>query len=124
MRRKGLKRVKDIFWYSDSEPNEILIGMCHLIILPLAIHTDFEVKNYFLAILGIIAGGYQLYAALWCGCLNKRLFAVQFAVLIGIGTVVNLYRQDILTGSRLGWVLICVFALWNMIRVFQEKIYK
>lgn len=122
MRKKGLKRVSEVFWYSDSEPNEILIGMCHLFILPLAIYTDFEVKNYFLAVMGMIAGGYQLYASLWCGCLNKRLMAVQLAVLIGIGTCVNLYKQDILSGSRLGWLLICVFALWNMVRVFNEKI--
>ena len=121
---KGLKRMKDIFWFSDSEPNEVLIGACHLFILPFAIYTDFNVVNPFLALLGIIAGAYQLYAALWCGCLNKRLFAVQFAVLVGIGTVVNLYKQDILNGSRTGWVLILVFALWNMIRVFHEKIYK
>ena len=122
MRRTGVKRVKDIFWYSDSEPNEILIAMCHLFVLPLAIYTDFEVRNYFLAILGIVSGGYQLYAALWCGCLNKRLIAVQVAVLVGIGTCVNLYKQDILSGSRLGWIIICLFALWNMIRVFNEKV--
>ena len=97
---KGLKRMKDIFWYSDSEPNEVLIDACYLFILPFAIYTDFNVVNPFLALLGIIAGSYQLYAALWCGCLNKRLFAVQFAVLVGIGTVVNLYKQDILNGSR------------------------
>ncbi len=124
MKRKGLKRIKDIFWYSDSEPNEVLIGMCHLVILPLAIYTDFDIPNPFLALLGVIAGGYQLYASLWCGCLNKRLFAVQFAVLVGIGTVVNLFKQGLLNGSRAGWCIILVFALWNMIRVFQEKLYK
>ena len=74
---KGLKRIRDIFWFSDSEPNELLIGFCNLIILPLAIITDFEIKNYFLLIGGLISGGYQVYAAAWCGCLNKRLIAVQ-----------------------------------------------
>lgn len=124
MRKKGLKRVNEIFWYSDSEPNELLIGMCHLVVLPLAIYTDFLVPNWMLAVGAMISGGYQLYAAAWCGCINRRLFAVQLAVLIGVGTVVNLIRQDILNGSRLGWIIILLFALWNMVRVFNEKIYR
>lgn len=124
MKKKGLKRVSEIFWYSDSEPNELLIAVCHLVILPLAIHTDFVVKNYFLAVMAVISGGYQLYAAAWCGCLGKRLMAVQLAVLVGVGTVVNLIRQDILNGSRVGWVIILLFAIWNMIRVFNEKVVK
>lgn len=123
-KRKGFSRIKDLFWYSDSEPNEVLIGMCHLICLPAAIWYDFAVPNPFLLVGGMIAGAYQLYAAAWCGCLNKRLFAVQVAALIGIATCVNLYRQDLLVGSGLGWVIIAFFALWNMIRVFNEKIYR
>ncbi len=119
---KGFKRARDIFWYSDSEPNEILIGMCHLAILPFAIFTDFIIPNWLLAVGGMICGGFQVYAAAWCGCINRRLLAVQLAVIIGVGTCVNLYSQGILNGSRLGWVLICVFAIWNMIRVFHEKL--
>ena len=122
MRRTGLKRIKDIFWYSDSEPNELLIGFCHLIILPLAIITDFEVKNFLLIIGSIISGAYQVYAAAWCGCLSKRLLAVQIAVLVSIVTCINLYSQDILKGSHTGWVIILFFAAWNMIRVFVEKL--
>lgn len=121
---KGFKRIKEIFWFSDSEPNELLIGMCHLFVLPLAIYADFEVKNYLLAAGGMIAGFYQLYAAAWCGCLNKRLIAVQLACIIGIGTCINLQAQGLLNGSRLGWIIICIFALWNTIRVFKEKLHK
>jgi hypothetical protein len=121
---KGFKRIKEIFWFSDSEPNELLIGMCHLFVLPLAIYADFEVKNYLLAVGGMIAGSYQLYAAAWCGCLNKRLIAVQLACIIGIGTCINLQAQGLLNGSRLGWIIICIFALWNTIRVFKEKLHK
>lgn len=121
---KGYKRMKDIFWFSDSEPNELLIGFCHLIILPLAIITDFEVKNFLLIIGSIISGAYQIHSAAWCGCLKRRLLAVQIAVLISIVTCINLYSQDILKGSHTGWVLILAFAIWNMIRVFVEKLKK
>lgn len=114
--------MKELFWYSDSEPNEVLIGMCHVICLPAAIWVDFIVFNPFLALLGIVGGLFQLYASAWCGCLNKRLFAVQLSALIGIGTCVNLYSQGLLQGSRTGWVIIAAFAIWNMVRVFKEKL--
>lgn len=119
---KGFKRLKNIILYSDSEPNEILIAMCHLICLPLAILVDFEIPNLFLMIIAMISGLYQLYATLWCDCINKRLFAVQFASLIAIGTIYNLVNQGILIGSRTGWLIIMVFSFWNVIRVFLEKI--
>ena len=34
--KRGLKRAKQIFLYSDSEPNEVLIGILHMAILPFA----------------------------------------------------------------------------------------
>jgi hypothetical protein len=37
-------------------------------------------------------------------------------------TVENLYMEDLLVGSRTGWVIILAFAAWNTIRVFKEKI--
>lgn len=121
---KGFKRMKDLFWYSDSEPNEVLIGMSYLICLPAAIWFDFTVPNPFLLVAGIIAGAFQIYSAAWCGCLNKRLFAVQFSALISVAMIVNLLKQELLVGSRLGWLIIALFALWNMIRVFNEKLYR
>ena len=30
MKKQGLAKVKDLFWYSDSEPNEVLIAFCHI----------------------------------------------------------------------------------------------
>jgi len=119
---KPLKRFKNIMLYSDSEPNELLIGLCHLVCLPLAIHYDFEVKNYFLGVLAMICGSYQIYATLISGCIKKRLFAVQLATLIAIGTFYNLVHQGIFNGSNTGWGLILFFSFWNMIRVFIEKI--
>lgn len=121
---KGLSKIKELFWYSDSEPNELLIACCHTFCLPLTIWVEFEVRNSFLIVLGIISGLIQFYSILWKDCLKYRLLATQFAVLISIGTIYNLWEQNLLYGSRVGWVIIGVFALWNMIRVFKEKIVK
>jgi hypothetical protein len=124
MRKRGLAKLKDLFWYSDSEPNEVLIAMCHIIALPAALCVDFENPSVPLIAAGILAGSFQMWAVLWNGTLRMRLYAVQIAALIALGTVENLFVSGLLNGSRLGWVIIMVFAIWNTIRVFKEKIDK
>ena len=116
------KRARNIFLYSDSEPNEVMIALCHLICLPLTILADFETKNYMLMLLGFISGFYRLWAVLKKDCIKYRLIAVQVATAIAISTVLNLINQGLFYGSKTGWGIILLFAVWNTIRVFLEKI--
>lgn len=120
--KKGLDRFKELFWFSDSEPNEALIALCHIIALPGALCVDFANPNPFFIAGSIGAGLFQLWAVLLNGTLRFRLLAVEIAGAIAIMTVINLYLEDLLNGSRLGWVIICMFALWNIVRVIKEKI--
>ena len=124
MKKKGLAKVKDLFWYSDSEPNEVLIAFCHIFALPAALCVDFDNPSIPLILAGIAAGSFQMWAVLWNGTLRMRLYAVQIAALIAIGTVENLFVGGLLNGSRIGWAIIMLFAIWNTIRVFKEKIEK
>lgn len=124
MQKKGLAKVKDLFWYSDSEPNEVLIAFCHIFALPAALCVDFDNPSIPLILAGIAAGSFQMWAVLWNGTLRMRLYAVQIAALIAIGTVENLFVGGLLNGSRIGWAIIMMFAIWNTIRVFKEKIEK
>lgn len=118
---KALKRAKHILMYSDSEPNELLIGMLHALILPFAM---LELGDPFLMLqlLASAAGFFQLYAVLWNGSLRIRKYAVIAAVIIAISTVVNYYMADMLYGSHVGWLLILVFAIWNLVRVEMESL--
>jgi hypothetical protein len=63
-----------------------------------------------------------MWAVVWNGTLKMRLLAVQIAALIAVMTVVNLQMGGLLSGSRVGWVIIGLFAIWNTIRVFKEKL--
>ena len=121
---KGLKKAIGLFWYSDSEPNEVLIAMCHIFALPAALCVDFDNPSIPLILAGILAGSFQMWAVLWNGTLRMRLIAVQIASLIAIGTVENLFVGGLLNGSRIGWVIIMAFAIWNTVRVFKEKMDK
>ena len=124
MRRKGLQKVKELFWYSDSEPNEVLIAFCHVVCLPLALIVEFHNPSLLLIFGGCSAGLFQLWAVIWKGCLKFRLIAVQIATIVAIMTVINLSMEGLMTGSRTGWIIIMLFAIWNTIRVFKEKILK
>ena len=95
--------------------------MCHIFALPAALCVDFENPSVLLILAGIGAGSFQLWAVLWNGTLKMRLIAVQIAALIAVCTVENLFVSGLLNGSRIGWAIIMVFAIWNTIRVYKEK---
>lgn len=122
--KRGLDKVKELFWYSDSEPNEVLIAFCHVVCLPLALIVEFHNPSILLIFGGFGAGLFQLWAVIWKGSLRFRLIAVQIATLVAIMTVINLSMAGLMTGSRTGWVIIMLFAFWNAIRVFKEKMIK
>ena len=122
--KRGTGKLKEIFWYSDSEPNEVLIALCHLIALPASIFFEYEDPMFMLCLGAISAGAFQMWAVLYSNSLKMRLYAVQIATIIAIMTIENLWVAGLLTGSRLGWVIIGIFAVWNTIRVYKEKIEK
>ena len=124
MKKKGLAKVKDLFWYSDSEPNEVLIAFCHIFALPAALCVDFDNPSIPLILGGIAAGVFQMWSVVWNGTLRMRLYAVQLAAVIAFMTVENLFVEGMLNGSRIGWAIIMMFAFWNTVRVFKEKMEK
>ena len=119
---KGWAKVKELFWYSDSEPNEVLIAFCHVVALPCSMVIEFETPSPLFILGGIGVGLFQLWAVIYKGCLKYRLMAVQLASIVAVMTVINLLAEGLFEGSRVGWGIILMFAFWNTIRVFKEKI--
>ena len=103
--------------YTDSESNELMIGVLHMSILPFAM---FELGTPWVAlqIAAQIAGGFQVYCALWDGRLFMRKLAVQIASVISIATVANYTTAGMMHGSHLGWLLM---SSWNLYRVTNEQ---
>lgn len=119
----GWLRFKQIFLFSDSEPNEVLIGLLHAIILPFAMFEMGDPSLIF-QVLASATGWFQLYSVLYNGKLKIRKIAVQLATLVAIATCINYYIMDMLKGSHFGWLLILIFAVWNLIRVTREGFLK
>ena len=121
--KKGFERAKAIMKYTDSESNELMIGVLHMMILPFAM---FELGNpwVLLQFAAHCAGAFQVYCALWDGRLFMRKLAVQIASVISIATVANYTTAGMMQGSHLGWLLICAMSIWNLYRVSNEELYR
>ena len=119
----AVRRAKDIFLYSDSEPNEVLIGILHMLILPFAM---LEIGNpwILLQIFAHLVGAFQLFAVLFNGGLGLRKAATFLATMVAVATCANYTMAGMMHGSHLGWLLILIFAVWNLIRVTKEDIQK
>ncbi len=109
--------------YTDSESNELMIGVLHMCILPFAM---FELGTpwVLLQIAAHVAGAFQVYCALWDGRLFMRKIAVQIASAISVMTVANYTTAGMMHGSHLGWLLICAMSIWNLYRVSNEQLWK
>lgn len=121
--KTGLERAKAIMKYTDSESNELMIGVLHMCILPFAM---FELGQPWaiLQVAAHLAGAFQIYCALWDGRLFMRKIAVQIASVISVATVANYTSAGMMQGSHLGWLLICAMSIWNLYRVTNEELYK
>lgn len=122
MQEKGLKRAVNIFKYSDSEPNEVFTSILHTVILPMALWSEMF-SSPLLVIGSIICGLFQGWAVLWDGRLSMRSHATKVAFLVAVATVLNYTIEGMLHGSNVGWLLVLIFATWNIIRVEKQKTY-
>jgi hypothetical protein len=120
---RGLKKARQILLYSDSEPNEMLIGILHMCILPFAMMEIGE-PWFLLQVMAHLVGAFQLFCVLYDGRLVMRKIAVHLATMVSIATVANYTLAGMMQGSHLGWLLIMVFAIWNLIRVTREEMYR
>ena len=119
-KERGLKRAIEIFKYSDSEPNEVFTAVLHSFVLPLALYTEM-LASPFLLFGSIACGLFQAWAVLFNGELAKRDIAVKLAAVISIATVLNYFIDGMLVGSNVGWLLVMVWAFWNVYRIQQQK---
>jgi len=112
-------KVKEILLYSDSHCLELMFGLLHACILPLAM---FELGEpwLLLQIGAVFAGVFQLYALLWRGCIHARKRAVQIACIVSVATVLNFSMAGMMKGSHLGWALVLVMNLWVLVRLTRE----
>ena len=120
---KTLQKAREILLYSDSHCLELMFGMLHAFILPLAM---FELGEpwVLLQIGAVFAGLFQLHSLLVRGCIHSRKKAVQMACIVSVATVMNFTLAGMMKGSHLGWALVLVMNLWNLVRLTRESLHR
>lgn len=116
-----LRNLKEILLYSDSYLFELFVGALHCLVLPLAILEIGWLLH--IQILGLLIGGFQLYAV-GMKDLKCRVWACQAAALLALMSVIHYAEVGMLNGSQLGWALVLVMAFINLYRTFREKLYR
>jgi hypothetical protein len=116
-----IKNLKDILLYSDSYLFELFVGALHFFVLPLAILEIGWLLD--VQILGVLIGGFQLYAV-GMKSIKFRYYACFFAFMLAIITVVHYALVGMLAGSQLGWALVSIMAFINLYRTFHEKLHR
>ena len=120
------EKIKNLFWYSDSEPTELLISFCYILALPACMIQEFSNPNIIFILGGVLIGSFQLWAVLYNvvtkNCLSYRFLAKKLSSILAVIVVVNLYIEGVMRGTNIEWIIIMLFAFWNTIRLFKEKI--
>jgi len=119
--KQVVKNLRDILLYSDSYLFELFVGALHFFILLLAILEIGWLLD--VQILGVLIGGFQLYAV-GMKSIKFRYYACFLAFMLAIITVIHYALVGMLAGSQLGWALVSIMAFINLYRTFNEKLHR
>lgn len=118
-----LKRLKQIWTYSDSQPTEITIALTNLLLTPMAL--SFEIGGLWVfKIIVFLSALYQLYCVsnLDIKC-RVRASVVTFGV---YATTVTMYAVHVgfPTPTHYGWLVLLFASFGSMRRLILEKLHK
>ena len=118
-----LKRLKNIWAYSDSQPTEITLAAALMILAPIA--TAFEIgfmPIYQLILVG--AGGYQIFCVSQ-GDLGCRIRAAILTFgLYSTSLMMYLMTIGLPTPSHYGWVILTLSSFSSLRRLKTEQLHR
>jgi len=117
-----LKRLKRIWTYSDSQPTEITLALCNLLLVHFAIGIELGELYIFRAII-IFSGFFQLY------CVSRlnikcRVVASMFTFAVyTITTITYITHIGLPTPTHWGWFILMFASFGSMRRLILEKLH-
>lgn len=118
-----IKKLKNIWSYSDSQPTEITLAMANIFLTHIAIGIELGGLYVFRLVI-FFSGLYQLF------CITKenldcRLKAsmITFAVYL-ISTFIYIKSIGLPTPTHYGWLVLSFAAFGSMRRLILEKIHR
>lgn len=123
MHKNGLKKLQQIWNYSDSQPTEITLGVALTILAPIATIIELGFMPIYHLFL-VAAGLHQLYCVSK-GELKCRLRASIFT--FGLyATTLAMYLMTIglPTPSHYGWLILVISSFGNLKRLKTEQLHR
>ena len=118
-----LKRLKDIWLVSDSQPTEITLALANLTMTHLCVGAELGGLHIFRLII-IFSGLYQLY------CVSKedincrvKASVITFSIYFII-PIMYWYQIGFPTPTHYGWFVLTFAAFGSMKRLITEKIHR
>ena len=117
------KRLKAIWTYSDSQPTEITLAMCNLLLTHLAVGLEIG-GLWFLRVMIVISALYQLY------CVSQEDISCRVkAAMVTFGiyttvTIIYLIHIGLPTATHWGWFVLVFASFGSMRRLILEKLHK
>lgn len=124
MVKRCLNNLKEIFLFADSQPTEIMLGMLNFVLLLPATLIELGFIPIYQSI-GILVGGYQLYAVARQN-IKMRRSASFLSFVVFTMTIVLYATCGYLTksASHWGWVVLWLSSLSSVKRVTTEYYHK
>jgi hypothetical protein len=118
-----IKKLKNIWSYSDSQPTEITLALANIFLTHVAIGVEIG-EHYVFRFVILLSGLYQL------SCVSKndvlcRLKAsvITFSVYL-ISTFIYLKSIGLPTPTHYGWIVLSFASFGSVRRLILEKIHK
>ena len=118
-----LKKLQQLWNYSDSQPTEITLGAALMILAPIATMMELGFMPFYQVAL-VCAGAYQLFC-ISKENLNCRIRASLFTFGFYSSTLaMYLLSIGLPTPSHYGWVLLVISSFGNLKRLKTEQIHR
>lgn len=118
-----LKRLQQLWKYSDSQPTEITLGAALMILAPIATLIELGfMPVYQLMLIG--AGAYQLFC-ISTGKLDCRVRAAMLTFgLYATSLAMYLITIGLPTPSHYGWLILVISSFGNLKRLKTEQLHR
>jgi hypothetical protein len=117
-----LRKLKNIWSYSDSQPTEITLAITNILATHVAIGVELGGFYIFRTII-FLSGFYQLYCVASEKICNRvKASVVTFSVYL-TSTIAYLFTIGFPCATHYGWLILCFAAFGSMRRLIIEKMH-
>ena len=118
-----LKRLRQIWTYSDSQPTEITLALANILLVHFAIGSEIGGLYFFRGVI-IASGMFQLYCVSRSDIKCRVVASVLTFAVYSITTIMYLTHIGLPTATHMGWFVLVFASFGSVRRLILEKLHK